>query len=204
MSGDTEGPAAGRSALRGHVKAGRYGAPDPEGGPGVVLEERRPGALVQINGADDPEALGRALSPLGLAGGPRRNRAVCGERADLLWTGAGQWWVVGRGPEPGAAELRALAGDPEVTTIDLGHARTLLRASGPMARELLAKGCPLDVDGLAPGDCASTRLGPFSIVLHCRPGEVFDLYVFRSFGLALWEWLCDEAAEFGYEVREAG
>ena len=204
MNGDSDGPAAGRSALWGHLKAGRYGSPDPDGGPGVVLEERRPGALVQINGADDPEALGHALSPLGLSDAPRRNRAVCGERADLLWTGAGQWWVVGREPDPGAAELRELTGDPEVTTIDLGHARTLLRASGPMARELLAKGCPLDVDGLEPGDCAATRLGPFGIVLHCRSGEVFDLYVFRSFGLALWEWLCDEAAEFGYEVREAG
>ena len=189
-----------RSALHGHLKAGRHGA----GSPDVVLVERRPAVLVQLNGVRDPEALGRALSPLGLAGGLQSRRATAGERADLLWTGAGQWWVAGREPGLSAPALRELVGDPEVTATDLGHARTVVRASGPKARELLAKGCPLDVDGLAASDCAPTRLGPFSVVLHCRAAQSFDLYVFRSFGLALWEWLCDEAAEFGYEIRQEG
>ena len=189
-----------RSALDGRVKTGRYGALDA-GEPGVVLEERRPAALVQVNGVADPGALASLLALLGVEGVPRPRHGVSGEGGDLLWTGADQWWLVGREREIGADEVRELVGLPDATALDLGHARTALRVSGPMARELLAKGCPLDVEGLEAGDCASTRLGPFNIVLYCRALACFDLYVFRSFGLAMWEWLADEAAEFGHEVR---
>ena len=189
-----------RSALDGHVVPGRHGASEPAE-PGVVLAERPPAALVQVNGVADPEALAGLLARLCAEGAARPRRGVSGEGGELLWTGAEQWWLVFRGHAMSAGEVRELLDAPDATTLDLGHARTCIRVSGPMARELLAKGCPLDVDGLDAGDCASTRLGPYNVVLYCRPGGDFDLHVFRSFGLALWEWLLDEAAEFGCEVR---
>ena len=188
------------SALEGHVESGRYGASDTEA-PGVVLEEMLLRALVQLNGVSDPGSLGGLISRLGTAGTPAPRRGLAGESGDLLWTGADQWWVVDREREMSAAEARELCSADDATALDLGHARTVVRAGGPMVRDLLAKGCPLDVDGLEAGYCAPTRLGPFSVVLHCRAESSFDLYVFRSFGLAMWEWLADEAAEFGYEVR---
>ena len=190
----------GISALEGHVESGRYGASDPEE-PGVVLEETLPGALVQLNGLSDPGSLAGVLSRLGISGTPRPRLGLAGEHGDLLWTGADQWWVVPGERAMSAADARELCGADDATALDLGHARTVVRVGGPMARELLAKGCPLDVDGLEAGYCAPTRLGPYSVVLHCRAERCFDLYVFRSFGLAMWEWLADEAAEFGYEVR---
>ena len=189
-----------RSALDGHVEPGHRGL-SGNGEPGVIIEECRPAALVQVNGVPEPGALAGVLSSLGAEGEACPRRGASGENGEVLWTGAGQWWVVCRDREAGTDEVLALIGTPDATTLDLGHARTALRVSGPMARELLAKGCPLDVDGLEVGDCASSRLGPFNIVLYCRASASFDLYVFRSFGLAMWGWLVDEAAEFGCEVR---
>ena len=191
---------AGLSALEGHVEPGRYGASDTEA-PGVVLEEILPRALVQLNGVSDPGSLAGVLSRLGIAGTPEPRLGLTGESGDLLWTGADQWWVVDREQEMSAAEARELCSADDATALDLGHARTVVRVGGPMVRDLLAKGCSLDVDGLEAGFCAPTKLGPFSVVLHCRAESSFDLYVFRSFGLAMWEWLADEAAEFGHEVR---
>ena len=190
----------GLSALEGHLESGRYGASDSDN-PGVVLEEILPGALVQLNGVSDAGSLAGVLSRLGISGTPQPRSSLAGESGDLLWTGAGQWWVVEREREMSAADAHELCRAVDATVLDLGHARTVVRVGGPMARDLLAKGCPLDVDGLEAGYCAPTRLGPFSVVLHCRAEACFDLYVFRSFGLAMWEWLADEAAEFGYEVR---
>lgn len=190
----------GLSALEGHVEPGRYGASDTEV-PGVVLDEILPRSLVQLNGVSDPGSLAGVLSRLGIAGTPKPRLGLAGESGDLLWTGADQWWAVGREREMSAADALGLCEAEDATALDLGHSRTAVRVSGPMARDLLAKGCPLDVDGLEAGYCAPTRLGPFSVVLHCRAESFFDLYVFRSFGLAMWEWLADEAAEFGYEVR---
>ena len=201
MSNDS-GP-AGLSALEGHVEAGRYGA-DLSDPPALVLEEILPASLVQLNGTSDPDRLAGVLSRFDIEGEPRPRLGLAGESGDLLWTGADQWWLVGRGQGTSAAEVRELCSADDVTSLDLGHSRTVLRVDGPMARELLAKGCPLDVDGLEAGFCGQTRLGPFSVVLHCRAERCFDLYVFRSFGLAMWEWLADEAAEFGYAVRGGG
>ena len=188
------------SALHGHVQPGTFGAEGP-GRPGVTLQEQRSVALMQINGTPPGAVLEQVLKPLALTA-PSVNHAAIGETAQILWTGADQW-LVASSDLPPEALLEALAGASQETSMtftDLSHARTVVRVGGTMARELLAKGCPLDVDALEPGDCASSLLGPFSIVLHCRDRGEFDTYVFRSFGLAMWEWLTDEAAEFGYEV----
>ena len=191
-----------RSALEDHVEPGRHGASDV-GERGVVLEELHPRALVQLNGVSEPGSLAGARSRFGIEGAPRPRRGLAGDSGDLLWTGADQWWLVDREREMSASEARELCGATDATALDLGHSRTVVRASGRMARDLLAKGCPLDVDGLEAGFCAPTRLGPFSVLLHCRAADCFEVYVFRSFGLAMWEWLIDEAAEFGFEVRRA-
>ena len=151
------------------MEPGRYGA-SGSGGPGVALEEVLPRALVQLNGISNPDSLAGVLSRLGIAGTPKPRLGLAGESGDLLWTGADQWWVVEREREMSAADARELCAADDATALDLGHARTVVRVDGPMARDLLAKGCPLDVDGLEAGFCAPTRLGPFSVVLHCRTG----------------------------------
>ena len=187
------------SALHQHLDSGVFGAGD--GRPGVELEEQRPSALVQINGAP-PQRLRAVTAPLGLDADARANRAATGRDVVVLWTGADQWLVVStrhRADELGHA-LRTALGDGDSTLTDLSHARTVVRVGGAMARDLLAKGCPLDVDGLVVGDSASTMLGPFNVIVHCRAEHSLDLYVFRSFGLAMWEWIKEEAMEFGVRV----
>ena len=77
----------------------------------------------------------------------------------------------------------------------------MLRLEGPAARDVLAKGCPLDVDGLAAGDCAPTVVGHFNVLLHCLGEDVVDVYVTRSFAAAFAEWVLHAGAEFGMEIR---
>ena len=191
-----------RSALAGHLEPGIYGA-ELDGGPGVTLSERRPAAILQLNGTPEPAALHGALQALGLTSAPRPNGATGGERADLLWNGPNQWLAVSEAvlPAPLADELRAALADTDSTVMDVSHARTVLRIQGHAAKTLIGKGCPADVESMQAGDCLSSLLGPFTVLVHCLHSEQFDIYVFRSFGLAIWEWLTEEAAEFGYEVK---
>ena len=42
--------------------------------------------------------------------------------------------------------------------------------------------------------------GPLNVQIVKSADEEFRLHVFRSFGLAMWEMLRDEAAEFGGEI----
>jgi sarcosine oxidase subunit gamma len=77
-----------------------------------------------------------------------------------------------------------------------------MRVSGPRARELLAKGCSLDLHPRAwePGRCAQTSIARVSVLLHALDPEGFDLYCARSYAGSVWHWLTEAAAEYGYQV----
>ncbi len=189
------------SALCGHVAEGAFGT-GGETNPGVVMAERRPAALAQINGAPDEPALADALRAFALEPAPRR--ACAGGGLTLLWNGPGMWLADADGSAAVelVATLRAALAATDATVTDLSHARTVIRLGGPRVRELLAKGCPFDVDALSAGDVAATQLGHFSVLLHALADEAgCDVYVFRSFALALWQWLAHAAGEFGYQIR---
>jgi heterotetrameric sarcosine oxidase gamma subunit len=181
--------AARRSALERHHQRGRFGASGP-GTPGITLSERRGLAMAQVNGAPQdggPTILGS--SPLG--------------EATALWTGPDQWFVVceSLGAEALVAELEERLSSSDATVSDLSHARTVVRIGGPAWREILGKGCPADVDAMLPGACVASLLSHFTVGIHCVAEDCADVYVFRSFGASLWEWLRGGAEEFGYSVE---
>jgi sarcosine oxidase subunit gamma len=86
---------------------------------------------------------------------------------------------------------------------DVSHGRSCVRIGGPQARELLAKGCSLDLDArvFKPGQCAQTSIARVSVLLHLRESAQFDLYCARSYARTLWHWLTEASAEFGYRVE---
>ena len=192
-----------RSALEGHCQPGRFGA-RPERGPGVVLAQCRPRSIAQVNGAPDPGALAAALGAAASEVSP--NRSFHAGAARFAWNGPGQWLAESDELQPGALIERIdTALRPHgASTTDLSHARTVVRVSGAAATDLLAKLCPVDVETMRPGDSAATLAGPFNVQVVKTGDEAFRLYVFRSFGLAMWEMLLDEAAEFGGEIVPAG
>lgn len=180
-----------RSALERHYERGTFGATGAHG-PALELRERRGLAMVQVNGApEDSEP-----APLG---------SLIDADAALLWTGPGQWFAVSDslGADELLAALAQRLSSTDATLSDLSHARTVVRVSGTAWRDLLAKGCPADIDAMVPGDCFATLLSHFTVVIHCLSDDSADVYVFRSFGASLWEWLRGGASEFGYTVEEA-
>jgi sarcosine oxidase subunit gamma len=76
---------------------------------------------------------------------------------------------------------------------------TAFRLQGPLTRELLSKGCGLDLhpQSLPPGRCARTRLAQIPVVMDfLDDSSDIDLYVARSYGAYLHSWLTDAAAEW--------
>ncbi len=70
-------------------------------------------------------------------------------------------------------------------------------------RELLAKGCPLDLHPRVfdVGQCAQSHLAKAPILIRQLDREpAFEIVVRRSFADYLWVWLEDAAAEYGFEV----
>ena len=86
--------------------------------------------------------------------------------------------------------------------VETGDAWTQFAISGSASRDLLAKGCALDLHPSAfrEGGCAVTRFAQLRCVLH-HVGVGYRLLVGRSHAASLAEWLVEAAAEFGLEVK---
>ena len=122
---------------------------------------------------------------------------------EAQWAGPDQYFVVAEGRGEGALyrELKAkLSGLASVT--DQSHGRVIIRVSGPRARAVLAKGTPVDLhpDEFAVGKSALTQMAHVGVHLTRVAADVYDLSVFRGFSESFWEWITEQAEEFGYQV----
>ncbi len=197
------------SALAAIYRPGSFGAIGPNG-PGIVVAERRPLAVVQVAArAEEGRAVRDALAgALGVAPDPAANRAATHGATTLLWSGPERWLVV----EPEREErdldalLRAALAGTSAAVTDLGNGRTTLRIAGPRGRELLAKGSAIDFHARAfpVGTCAQGLLGHVGALFHAvDDAPSFDLHIARSYAQTVWEWLIEAAAEYGGEIRPA-
>ncbi len=127
----------------------------------------------------------------------------------VLWLGPDEWLALTPLGVEAAVIARlgeALAGiHAAVTDVSGAHAR--LRLAGSHAREVLAKGCSLDLHPrrFRPGQCAQTLIGRSGVILHQlddRPS--YDLLPRRSFAEYLWMWLSDAMAEYGGRAATKG
>ena len=118
----------------------------------------------------------------------------------VFWLGPDEWLVLSHADGPVvAAELReTLAGDPG-SVVDVSANRTTLELSGPAARQVLEKGCPLDLHPRAfgPGRAVSTTVGPVAVLLwQVDEAPTYRLLPRSSFADYLARWLIDAMSEY--------
>jgi sarcosine oxidase subunit gamma len=148
-------------------------------------------------------ALSRELMRLHGVGCPEPGHSAHGKALTLHWCGFEQWYAIADGLADGALydELReSLQGLASVS--DQSHGRVTITISGPRARDVLAKGTPVDLDPRAfgPGRVAATQMAHVGVHLAQVGADAFELSVFRGFAEDFWDWLAEMSAEYGYEV----
>jgi len=184
---------------------------------GVVMSEHPFRAIVNLRGkSDDAAFLAAAETALGTALPTTPNTAATGKETTVIWLGPEEWWVVFESDE--ASAERALADGLRVSldgllaaVVEVGESRTCIRVAGPHARDLLAKGCALDLHPSVfggPGHAAQSLMAKAPVLLHqvaddAQGQAVFEIYVLRSFAEYLWLWLADAAVEYGLAVETA-
>ena len=118
----------------------------------------------------------------------------------VLWLGPDEWLIVG--PPDGATaletRLRGALGDAaaRVAIVDVSANRTAIEIARPDVRDLLAGGCPIDLDPRAfgPGRCAQTLLARANVLLQAiadEPIPTIRLFVRPSFARYVADWLTD-------------
>lgn len=168
---------------------GRFGA--DKGAPGVEFRVRHPmSILTVIARAGQGKAVADGLAAL--------------KDATVQWAGPDQYFVSAEGRSEGALyrEVRAvLSGIGSVS--DQSHGRVIIRISGAKARNVLAKGTPVDLhpDEFPVGKSALTQMAHVGVHLSRIAEDAYDLSVFRGFSESFWEWITEQAEEFGYQVK---
>jgi len=168
------------------------------GDAGLAMTERRFLSKINIRG----QAIGEKVKSNASVVLPETpNTTAEGNGLTALWLGPDEWLVVG---PPGAEQALAevLAGAAAAAT-DVSEGRTVIRIWGPMARDVMAMGCPLDLHerSFQTGQCAQSHMARTTILLHqVADGPVYDIYVERSQADYLWSWLEHAAAPYGVAV----
>ena len=87
---------------------------------------------------------------------------------------------------------------PNCFITPLSSSRTRIEISGAPARDVLAKCAAIDFhkNEFKPGSFAMTGIHHVPILIHCVAGEIFHLYVLRTFALSIWDHIKDAALEF--------
>lgn len=194
------------SALHGLALPGRYGNQDSA--PGVILTERTGLGLATVacrKGQDDGlmasvrDAYGVDL--------PLASAVAQGNDVSFIGTGPDQWLVVSQThqgealAEDLAARLHGLA-----SISDQSGGRAVVRIAGPRARDVVAKGLAIDLDGrvFLPGSAVTSTISHMGVQLwQADAPESYDIAIFRSVSASFWRWLTASAAEYGYEVTAA-
>ena len=144
---------------------------------GVRIAELPGLELTQLAG-DDKE-LKKALGKL-----PGFGSAIEQDLHTVFRVARQQVWVVGAPPDDKGCF---------VTPLSSGRMRFVVE--GERARDVLASCAAIDfsVEAFAPGAVAMTGIHHTPVLIHCVSDKAFHLYAMRSFGLSVFEWLCDAA-----------
>jgi sarcosine oxidase subunit gamma len=133
--------------------------------------------MVNVRGADSPVA-------------PNTWEDVAGGRA--IWLGPDEWLLTSTTETP--SELESRGGT------DVSAQRITLRLTGERIRDVLAKGCAIDLHprGFGRGKSAQSTLGQAAVVLLSLSdaGDEYLVLVRSSFAGYLADWLLDATLEF--------
>lgn len=164
-------------------------------GPLVSIKELGPVGMVTIRGDFASAAFASAIEDV--CGGPipgqRRFEGALGWMSpdELLWTGA---YADADGIVAGLTE--ALAGEHHLA-VNVSDARAVFRVTGSGARELIAKGAPVDMSpaAFADGDLRRTHIGQVAAAFWMTGEDNLTLVCFRSFAGYMFDWLSASAKD---------
>ena len=126
--------------------------------------------------------------------------ASCGETpGTTLWLGPDEWLVVTTNdPVALVDQLDAALGEDPGLALDVSANRTVIELTGPQARTVLEKGCPVDLHprSFGPDRAVATTLARVPVLLWQTDDSTYRLLPRSSFADYVARWLLDAMQEF--------
>lgn len=169
----------------------------------IALREMAPSGYVNLRvDPRDHAAVAAVSSVIGTAALPLApNTWLAALGLEMLWQAYDEWLLVT--PDGTQAALvstlrNALRGSRYAVT-DVSDQRAAFELWGPHARDVLQKGCAVDLHPRAfgVGACVQTALARVRVTLRrMNDASTYQVLVERSYAQYLWDWLNDAALEY--------
>lgn len=140
-------------------------------------------------------ALTIAANELGFSLPHAPRTSVSGRGRTALWWSIDQWIVTCPGSRTPflAKKLETAFGRAHAMVTNVSDTRAIIRVSGDQVREVLMKGCCVDLlaKDVIPGHVRRTQIAEIPAAIHFVSNDplTFDIYVYRSYADYIWQWL---------------
>ncbi|MET3553614.1 sarcosine oxidase subunit gamma [Burkholderia sp. 567] len=152
-----------------------------------TLRERPFLDLVNVRGElSDPAFVSAFERVVGCRPPSAPNTVVRAAEYDVLWLGPDEWLVRSNGPVQAGvleAQLAEAVQGSYAAAVDVGSGYTVVEVSGERVRDVIARGCPLDLHPrvLKLGQCAQSHYFKSPITLIPTGDDTFEIVLRRSF-----------------------
>jgi len=171
--------------------------------PGIVIWEQS--YLGHLNLRGDPsdiDFLKAVESVIGFTLPLKPNTIADNDQFTVFWLGPNEWLLI-TPPKLGKkieGEMNRVFQDIFASITDISGGQTIITIGGDKARNVLAKGCTLDLHPnlFNSSQCAQTLISKVNVIIRYSDSTAsFDLIVRRSFADYLGTWLYDASLEYG-------
>ena len=126
-------------------------------------------------------------------------KVISNKNTRILWSSPNTWLVVSK-RENIVGIINEKFDDKDFAITDISHSRAVMQIKGPLAREVLKKGCPINLNEFEKNSCVGSVFHGINLVIDCVDSDfqTFNLLTLRSFGESLYHHVTDASLEFGY------
>ena len=126
-------------------------------------------------------------------------KVTANKETRILWSAPRTWLIISRKKNI-IRNIKDKCDHENFAVTDISHSRAVIQIKGLQAKEVLKKGCPININEIQVNNCAGTVFNGITVVVdfvNSNP-DTFNLLALRSFGETFYHHITDAALEFGY------
>jgi sarcosine oxidase subunit gamma len=126
-------------------------------------------------------------------------KVTANKETRILWN-APRTWLIISSKKNIIGTIKDKCDHENFAITDISHSRAVIQIKGLQSKEVLKKGCPININEIQVNNCAGTVFNGITVVVDFinNDPDTFNLLALRSFGETFYHHITDSALEFGY------
>jgi len=126
-------------------------------------------------------------------------KVTANKETRILWN-APRTWLIISSKKNIIGTIKDKCDHENFAITDISHSRAVIQIKGLQSKEVLKKGCPININEIQVNNCAGTVFNGITVVIDFvnNNPDTFNLLALRSFGETFYHHVTDSALEFGY------